>query len=67
MGSGTQPGSCFADRIGQINETLSLDRQQFLVDAGGLPWPDVAEVIELLGTEVLPQVTTSPTATSPTT
>ncbi len=53
-----------ADRIGQINETLSLDRQQFLVDSGGLPWPVVAEVIELLGTEVLPQVTSpSPSPT----
>ncbi len=46
-----------ADRIGQINETLSLDRQQFLVDAGGLPWPVVEEVVTLLATEALPQVT----------
>lgn len=46
-----------AERISEINQTLSLDRQQFLIDVGGLPWPVVAEVIELLATEALPQVT----------
>ncbi len=46
-----------ADRIGQINADLDLDRQQFLVDVGGLPYPIVREVIELLASEALPQVT----------
>ncbi len=45
-----------ADRIGHINDLLSLDRHQFLIDVGGLPYPVVAEVLELLATEVLPQV-----------
>ncbi len=45
-----------ADRIGQINRDLDLDRQQFLVDVGGLPFPIVGEVVELLATEALPQV-----------
>lgn len=46
-----------AERISEINQTLTLDRQQFLIDVGGLPWPVVAEVIELLATETLPNVT----------
>ncbi|MEZ5377236.1 MAG: LLM class flavin-dependent oxidoreductase [Acidimicrobiales bacterium] len=45
-----------AERIGEINRELSLDRHQFLIDVGGLPYPIVAEVLELLATEVLPQV-----------
>ncbi len=45
-----------ADRISQINQTLLLDRQQFLVDVGGLPYSVVAEVVESLATEVLPHV-----------
>jgi alkanesulfonate monooxygenase SsuD/methylene tetrahydromethanopterin reductase-like flavin-dependent oxidoreductase (luciferase family) len=45
-----------ADRIGQINETLDLDRQQFLMDVGGLPWSVLAESIELLAGEAIPQI-----------
>ncbi len=45
-----------AGRLGEINDTLSLDRHQFLIDVGGLPYPVVAEVMELLATEVLPQI-----------
>lgn len=45
-----------AERIGSINDVLHLDRQQFLMDIGGLPWPILAESIELLAGSVLPQL-----------
>ena len=43
-----------AERISEINEILDLDRQMFLIDAGGVSADVVAEVIELTGSEVLP-------------
>jgi alkanesulfonate monooxygenase SsuD/methylene tetrahydromethanopterin reductase-like flavin-dependent oxidoreductase (luciferase family) len=49
------PAEC-AERIVEINELLGLDRQLFLMDAGGLPWDQLMETIELFATEVLPQV-----------
>lgn len=42
------------ERILETKETLGLDRQLFQIDAGGMPFELVAEVIELLGTDVLP-------------
>ena len=42
------------ERIEVINELLDLDRQLFLVDAGGLPEPLAAEALELMGSDVLP-------------
>ncbi len=42
------------ERIADINNMLNLDRQLFLVDAGGLPEDEVADVIDLMGTDVLP-------------
>lgn len=45
-----------AERITEINEVLGLDRQMFLVDAGGLPEDDVADVIDLMGSDVLPNL-----------
>ncbi len=42
------------ERVEQINETLDLDRQLFLMDVGALPADVLAESIELVGTEVLP-------------
>jgi alkanesulfonate monooxygenase SsuD/methylene tetrahydromethanopterin reductase-like flavin-dependent oxidoreductase (luciferase family) len=44
------------DRIGYLDELLGLDRHYLMVDLGGLPPRLVHEVIELLGTEVLPQL-----------
>ncbi len=43
-----------AERIQEINDVLDLDRQMFLIDAGGVPDDVVADVIELMGSEVLP-------------
>jgi alkanesulfonate monooxygenase SsuD/methylene tetrahydromethanopterin reductase-like flavin-dependent oxidoreductase (luciferase family) len=43
-----------AERIAEITELLDLDRQMFLVDAGGLPHDVVADVIDLMGSAVLP-------------
>lgn len=45
------------ERIGAINELLDLDRHLFLMDIGGLPWGELTGAIELLATEVLPQLT----------
>lgn len=42
------------DRIGEINETLALDRHNFLMDIGAVPMPALAEAISLMGSEVLP-------------
>jgi len=44
------------DRIGVINEILSLDRHLFLLDAGAVPAGMLAEEMELLATEVLPKL-----------
>lgn len=45
-----------AERIAEINGLLDLDRHVFLMDIGGLPWPTLTESIELLTTEVMPQL-----------
>lgn len=45
-----------AERINEVNQVLGLDRQQFLMDVGGMPWPVLAESIELLAAEALPHV-----------
>lgn len=45
-----------AERIGEVNQALDLDRQQFLMDVGGLSWTLLRESIELLATEALPMV-----------
>lgn len=42
------------DRIGEINETLGLDRHNFLMDVGALPTTALREAIELMGSDVLP-------------
>jgi len=44
------------DRIASINETLGLQNHYLMADLGGLPAPLLAEVIELLGSEVLPRL-----------
>lgn len=44
------------DRIGEINETLGLDRHNFLMDIGALPMPALQESIGLMGSEVLPEL-----------
>ncbi len=44
------------ERISEINATLALDRQLFLMDIGGLPWDTLNEAIDLLATEVLPHL-----------
>lgn len=44
------------DRIGEINETLGLDRHNFLMDVGALPNNAVREAIDVMGSEVLPIV-----------
>jgi len=45
-----------AERICDINDVLNLDRQMFLIDAGGVPDDVVADVIDLMGSSVLPIV-----------
>ena len=44
------------ERVAEINETLGLDRHLFLLDAGGVAPRVLAEEMELLATEVLPQL-----------
>jgi alkanesulfonate monooxygenase SsuD/methylene tetrahydromethanopterin reductase-like flavin-dependent oxidoreductase (luciferase family) len=44
------------DRISTINETLGLQNHYMMPDLGGLPAPLLAEVIDLLGSEVLPRL-----------
>jgi alkanesulfonate monooxygenase SsuD/methylene tetrahydromethanopterin reductase-like flavin-dependent oxidoreductase (luciferase family) len=44
------------DRIGTINEALGLQNHYLMPDLGGLPAPILAEVIDLLGNEVLPRL-----------
>jgi alkanesulfonate monooxygenase SsuD/methylene tetrahydromethanopterin reductase-like flavin-dependent oxidoreductase (luciferase family) len=45
-----------ADRIAEVNELLGLDSHYLMVDLGGLPGELVFEVLDLLGTEVLPRL-----------
>ena len=42
------------ERIGEINDTLGLDRHLFLMDVGALPDKALQDSIDLVGTEVLP-------------
>lgn len=44
------------ERICQINEMLGLSRHIFLFDGGGVPTNLIAEQMELMATEVLPQL-----------
>jgi alkanesulfonate monooxygenase SsuD/methylene tetrahydromethanopterin reductase-like flavin-dependent oxidoreductase (luciferase family) len=44
------------DRIATINQQLGLEVHYLMLDAGGLPPREVREVIELLGTDVLPRL-----------
>jgi alkanesulfonate monooxygenase SsuD/methylene tetrahydromethanopterin reductase-like flavin-dependent oxidoreductase (luciferase family) len=46
------------DRMGHIRETLHLDTQILMFDMGGMPDNDLFQAIELLGTEVIPAVST---------
>ena len=45
-----------ADRILHLHQLLGHDRQILQMDVGGMPHADFLRSIELLGTEVLPQV-----------
>ena len=45
-----------ADRILHLHEALGHRRQILQMDVGGMPHTTYLEAIELLGTEVLPQV-----------
>lgn len=45
-----------AERITEINDALDLDRQMFMIDAGGMPHDIVADVIDRMGSSVLPAV-----------
>ncbi len=44
------------DRVGAINELLGLERHLFLLDAGGVPQDVVADEMELLANDVLPNL-----------
>jgi len=44
------------DRIGTINATLGLQGHYLMPDLGGLPAPILREVMDLLGSEVLPRL-----------
>lgn len=44
------------DRIGSINAMLGLQNHYLMPDLGGLPAPLLSEVIDLLGSEVLPRL-----------
>ena len=44
------------DRIGSINAMLGLQNHYLMPDLGGLPAPLLHEVIDLLGSEVLPRL-----------
>ena len=44
------------DRLGRWRELLGVDRQICMFDLGGMPLADVLASIELLGSEVLPQL-----------
>jgi alkanesulfonate monooxygenase SsuD/methylene tetrahydromethanopterin reductase-like flavin-dependent oxidoreductase (luciferase family) len=45
-----------ADRILHLHQLLGHSRQILQMDVGGMPHADVLNSIELLGTEVLPQI-----------
>ena len=45
-----------ADRILHLHELLGHSRQMLQMDVGGMPHRTVLRGIELLGTEVLPQI-----------
>lgn len=45
-----------ADRILQLYDLLGHSRQILQMDVGGMPQPTFLKGIELLGTEVLPQI-----------
>jgi alkanesulfonate monooxygenase SsuD/methylene tetrahydromethanopterin reductase-like flavin-dependent oxidoreductase (luciferase family) len=45
-----------AERILNLHKLLGHSRQIFQMDVGGMPHPAFLKAIELLGTEVLPQV-----------
>ncbi len=47
------------ERISEINETLGLDRHIFLMDVGALPNAALHEAISLMGSEVLPALTSN--------
>ncbi|EIV91831.1 LLM class flavin-dependent oxidoreductase [Frankia sp. QA3] len=42
------------DRLSEMRETLGHDLHFLQLDLGGLPWPLLAESIELIGSEVIP-------------
>jgi len=42
------------DRIGFINERIGLDNHILLMDVGGMPFGELSEALELMGSEVLP-------------
>lgn len=44
-------------RMGTARELLSLDTQILMLDMGGMPHAEVAMALELLGSDVLPEVT----------
>ena len=44
------------DRMGQARETLHLDTQLLMLDMGGIPDSELFEAIELVGSNVLPQI-----------
>jgi alkanesulfonate monooxygenase SsuD/methylene tetrahydromethanopterin reductase-like flavin-dependent oxidoreductase (luciferase family) len=55
------PGICgspaeIVDKLGRINELLGLSHHLLLVDIGGMPFDNVRQSVELLGTEVLSQL-----------
>jgi alkanesulfonate monooxygenase SsuD/methylene tetrahydromethanopterin reductase-like flavin-dependent oxidoreductase (luciferase family) len=59
------PGICGApdevvERILEIQELLTLDVHLLMVDLGGMPSPEVAETIEVLGADVMPHVDAAP-------
>ena len=55
------PGICgspaeVVDKLGRINELLGLSHHLLLMDVGGMPFDKLRHSIELMGTEVLPQL-----------
>ena len=45
-----------ADRILHLNQLVGHSRQSLQMDVGGMPRATYLEAIELLGTEILPQI-----------
>jgi alkanesulfonate monooxygenase SsuD/methylene tetrahydromethanopterin reductase-like flavin-dependent oxidoreductase (luciferase family) len=59
------PGICGApdtvvERMREVQELLTLDVHLLMVDLGGMPYPEVADTIQLLGSEVLPHLDAAP-------